>query len=73
MVEITPMVCFHFYKQVARDMAPKRAVIFRQMVRGGSFPTCWRLADVPRAKGLCFLGCWRLQVYLYYAYSVKGI
>ena len=47
------MVCFHFfYKQVATDLAPKFDVSFRYLVTGGSFPTCWRLADVgPVSKG----------------------
>ena len=45
----------HFYKQVARELVPKLAVIFRHLVRGGSFPACWRLADVvPVPKGSAF-------------------
>ena len=28
------------------ELAPKLTVIFRHQVRRGSFPTCWRLADV---------------------------
>ena len=53
MVEMTPMVCFHFfYKQIARERAAKLAVIFRHLVQGGTFPACWRLADVvPVAMG----------------------
>ena len=35
-----------FSKQVARELAPKLAVFFRHLVKGGSFPTCCRLADV---------------------------
>ena len=35
-----------FYKQVDRELAPKLAVIFRHLVKGGSFPICCRLADV---------------------------
>ena len=35
-----------FYKQVARELAPKLAVKFRHLVKGGSFPACWRLAVV---------------------------
>ena len=34
------------YKQVARELAPKLVVNFRHLVSGGSFPACWRLADV---------------------------
>ena len=41
------MDCFHFFcKPVAWELAPKLAVIFRHLVNGGSFPACWRLADV---------------------------
>ena len=36
----------HFYKQGIWELASKLAVIFRHLVRGGSFPACWRLADV---------------------------
>ena len=35
-----------FYKQVAGESAPKMAIIFRHLVKGGSFPACWRLGDV---------------------------
>ena len=42
-----PDVMFQlFYKQVARELAPKSAVIFRHLANGGSFPVYWRLADV---------------------------
>ena len=39
----------HFYKQVARELAPKLSVMFRLLVRRGNFPGCWRLADVAPA------------------------
>ena len=35
-----------FYKRVAPKLASKLAVIFRHLVRVGSFLACWRLADV---------------------------
>ena len=35
-----------FYRQVARELTPKLAVIFRHLVRGGKFPACRRLVDV---------------------------
>ena len=41
-----------FYKQVVRELVPKLAVIFRHLVRRGSFQACWRLVDVvPVPKG----------------------
>ena len=41
-----------FYKEVARQLASKLALIYRHLVSGVSFPTCWRLTDVvPVAKG----------------------
>ena len=47
MVEIILMECVSlFYKQVARELAPKLTVIFRHLVKESSFPACWRLADV---------------------------
>ena len=35
-----------FCKPVARELAHKLAVIFRHLVKGSSFPACWRLAAV---------------------------
>ena len=35
-----------FYKQVAQELAPKLAVIFRHLVKGGNFPAGRMLADV---------------------------
>ena len=35
-----------YYKQVAWGLAPKLAEVPRHLVIGGSFPACWRLADV---------------------------
>ena len=31
---------------MSRQLASKLAVIFRHMIKGGSFPACWRLAYV---------------------------
>ena len=31
-----------FYKQVARELTPKLAVIFRHLGKGSFFPACWR-------------------------------
>ena len=40
-----------FCKQVARELGSKLAVIFRHLVKRGSFLVCWRLADdVPVTK-----------------------
>ena len=41
-----------FYKKIAPALAPKLAVIFRILIRRGSFPDCWRTANVtPIPKG----------------------
>ena len=41
-----------FFKNVAPSLAPKLAVVFRILLRRGSFPTCWRTANVtPIPKG----------------------
>ena len=39
-------MCSLFYKQVARELSPNLAIIFERLVKGGSFPAWWRLADV---------------------------
>ena len=42
----------HFLKRTADDMAPRLSVVFRLLVRLGSFPPCWRQANVtPISKG----------------------
>ena len=39
-------------KRTADVMAPRLSVVFRRLVRRGSFPSCWRLANVtPIPKG----------------------
>lgn len=41
-----------FYKRIADLLSRKLAVIFRMLIRGGSFPQCWRTANVvPVPKG----------------------
>ena len=42
-----------FLKRTADVMAPCLSVVFRRLVRLGSFPACWRQANVtPIPKGL---------------------
>ena len=42
----------HFLKRTADVMAPRLSVVFRLLVRLGSFPVCWRQANVtPILKG----------------------
>ena len=51
-----------FYKQVARELASKLAVNFRQLVIGGTFPACWRLVDVvpvPKESSFSDVGDYR--------------
>ena len=41
-----------FLKRTADVMAPRLSVVFRRLVRLGSFPACWRRANVtPIPKG----------------------
>ncbi|KAI3381869.1 hypothetical protein SNEBB_010891 [Seison nebaliae] len=41
-----------FLKKIADILAPKLSVIFRSLIRQGSFPKCWRTANiVPIPKG----------------------
>ena len=46
-------VCFLvFFKRTADVMAPRLSVVFSWLVRLGSFPACWRQANViPIPKG----------------------
>ena len=42
----------HFLKRTADVMAPRLSLVFRRLVRLGSFPPCWRQANVtPFLKG----------------------
>lgn len=41
-----------FFKQIAAVLAPELAVIFRLLLKSGSFPPCWRKANItPIPKG----------------------
>ena len=41
-----------FLKRTADVLAPSRSVVFRRLLRLGSFPACWRQANVtPILKG----------------------
>ena len=50
---IDPLCMFpHVFKRTADVMAPLLSVVFRQLVRLGSFLACWRQANVaPILKG----------------------
>ena len=39
---ISPM----FLRKTCKEMSPELAVVFRLLIRRGSFPWCWRKADV---------------------------
>ena len=42
-----PLGMFHlFLKKTAVVLAPRLAVVFRRLLRFGSFPVCWRVANV---------------------------
>ena len=54
MVALTHWVCFIFFliKRTADVMASRLSVVFRRLDRLGSFPHCWRQANVtPVPKG----------------------
>lgn len=41
-----------FFKKIAIPLAPKLAVVFRLLVKSGTFPSCWRKANItPIPKG----------------------
>ena len=41
-----------FLRNIATPLAPKLAKIFRGLLKVGSFPACWRIADItPIPKG----------------------
>ena len=51
---LTHLVCFLFFiiKRTADVLDPRLTVVFRRLVRLGSFPACWRQANVtPIPKG----------------------
>ena len=48
---LTHWVCFLFFKRT-NVLAPRLSVVFRRLVRLGTFPACWRQANVtPIPKG----------------------
>ena len=41
-----------FFKMISSVLAPKLSIIFRRLIREGSFPSCWRTANItPIPKG----------------------
>ena len=56
MEALTHWVCLLFFLKISVDvMTPCLSVVFRLLVRPGSFPTCWRQANVtPIPRGLMF-------------------
>ena len=68
------MECSYFYMQVAWELPPNLAVVFRHLVKGCSIPGMLAVCLLGScAKGIFFLGCWRLQEYLYYSCPFNGI
>ena len=55
MVALTHWVCFLFFLRELRCYGTRLSVVFQRLVRLGSFPACWRQANVtPIPKGpLC--------------------
>ena len=50
---LTHWVCFILFKRTADVLASSFSVVFWRLVRLGSFPACWRQANVtPIPKGL---------------------
>ena len=42
----------HFFNKTSEVLAPRLAVVFRRLLRLGSFPVCWRVANItPIPKG----------------------
>ena len=49
MVALIHWVCFLFFiRELMIFKPPSYSVVFRRLVRLGSFPACWRQANVPR-------------------------
>ena len=49
MVALTHWVCFlFFFRELLMLWPPRVSVVFRRLVRLGSFPACWRQANVTR-------------------------
>ena len=48
MVALTYWVCFLFFLRELLMLSPRLSVVFRRLVRLGSFPACWRQANVTR-------------------------
>ena len=47
MVSLTDWVCFLFFlRKLLMLWLPRHSVVFQQLIRLGSFPACWRQANV---------------------------
>ena len=46
MVELTRCVCFLFFEENCWCSGPRLCVVFRWLLHRGSFPACWRQANI---------------------------
>ena len=47
-----------FLKRTADILAPRLSVVFRRLLRPGSFPACWRQANVTPIQNAVDIGQW---------------
>ena len=60
-------------KMTALVLAPSLAVVFRLLLRLGSFPVCWRVANVtPIPKGLPSFSASNYRPISFNTYAIKG-
>ena len=63
-----------FLKSTAHVLAPRLSVVFRRLLRLGSFPACWRQANVtPIPKRPIVLLCCQLLTYFHNTTTVHGV
>ena len=62
-----------FLKRTADVLAPRLSVVFRWLLRLGSFPACWLQACYCNPEGSTVLFCWQLQTNFHNISAVKDV
>ena len=62
----------YFFEEDSWCLAPRLAVVFRQLLGLGSFPVCWEWKSHPNSKGFTFLLSGQLQSNFFNTYTAQN-
>ena len=63
-----------FLKETSKVLAPKLSAVFRCLLQSGSFPKCWRVANItPVPKGPPSARVSNYRPFFHYTFAVEGL